>query len=133
MGKSHITGISHSVKSTTDDGYDKIFCVNYLGHFLLTYLLLDVLTRTGSSRIVNVSSLSHAFLPDPLNTTAGLGKERTDPAMDETINDGKDFTILRLYPKLRGYDCSKLAVVLHAKALTARLAGKYWSYHDTLI
>jgi len=34
-------------------------CRNYLGHYLLTMLLLDELKTTVAARIVNVSSLAH--------------------------------------------------------------------------
>ena len=76
---------------------------------------------TGNARIINVSSLSHAFLPDPIDIVAGIKQKEYERGVDRTIND--DESTLRLYPKLSGYECSKLAVVLHAKALTARLTG----------
>lgn len=47
----------------TEDGFEFHFCLNYLGHFLLTNLLLDILKRSGRpgccSRIVNMSSATH--------------------------------------------------------------------------
>lgn len=47
----------------TDDGYESHFAVNFLGHFLLTHLLLPELKAAGeegrNSRIVNVSSIVH--------------------------------------------------------------------------
>ncbi|XP_030745672.1 dehydrogenase/reductase SDR family member on chromosome X [Sitophilus oryzae] len=47
------------------DGYESQFSTNYLGHFLLTHLLLPELKRAGTeksnSRIVNVSSCAHVI------------------------------------------------------------------------
>lgn len=47
------------------DGYESQFSTNYLGHFLLTHLLLPALKKAGTdkaqSRIVNVSSCAHTI------------------------------------------------------------------------
>lgn len=41
----------------TRDGFEQQFAVNYLGHFLLSHLLLPRLVEAGSNaRIVSVSS-----------------------------------------------------------------------------
>lgn len=46
-------------KGVTVDGFDKNYGINYLGHFLLTMLLLPVLMKSRAARIVNVSSVLH--------------------------------------------------------------------------
>lgn len=47
----------------TKDGYEITYQVNFVGHFLLTLLLIPLLTKNGSNppRIINVSSIGHKF------------------------------------------------------------------------
>ncbi|CAG9854171.1 unnamed protein product [Phyllotreta striolata] len=56
-------GIMFGPYIETRDGYESQFSTNYLGHFLLTYLLLPLLEASGKkeekSRIVNVTSCAH--------------------------------------------------------------------------
>lgn len=42
------------VKARSKDGYDLIMATNYLGHFYLAKLLLDVVKKTENARIVSV-------------------------------------------------------------------------------
>jgi NAD(P)-dependent dehydrogenase (short-subunit alcohol dehydrogenase family) len=46
-------------KGLTQNGFELAFGVNYLGHFLLTNLLLPTLKKTKNARIINVSSKVH--------------------------------------------------------------------------
>ncbi|TKS67359.1 Dehydrogenase/reductase SDR family member on chromosome X [Collichthys lucidus] len=56
-------GVMLVPEGRTEDGYEQHFGVNYLGHFLLTWLLLDILKDSGKpgsfSRVVSVSSSAH--------------------------------------------------------------------------
>jgi NAD(P)-dependent dehydrogenase (short-subunit alcohol dehydrogenase family) len=52
-------GIMIPPYSKTEDGFESQFATNYLGHFLLTGLLLDTIIKTPDSRIVSLSSIAH--------------------------------------------------------------------------
>lgn len=52
-------GIMIPPYSKTEDGFESQMGVNYFSHFLLTGLLLDVITATSGSRIVSLASNAH--------------------------------------------------------------------------
>jgi len=52
-------GVAWSPDVVTKDGFNSIIQANYLGHFLLTNLLLNKLKKCRPSRIINVSSGAH--------------------------------------------------------------------------
>ncbi|XP_040912280.1 dehydrogenase/reductase SDR family member on chromosome X-like [Toxotes jaculatrix] len=64
-------GVMLVPEGRTEDGFEQHFGVNYLGHFLLTWLLLDTLKDSGKchhfSRVVNVSSSAHRIGKISLN------------------------------------------------------------------
>ncbi|KAK8503829.1 hypothetical protein V6N13_021615 [Hibiscus sabdariffa] len=93
----------------SEDGIEMTFATNYLGHFLLTKLLLnkmiDTAKQTGvQGRIVNVSSSINGWFSG--NMIRYLGQ----------ISRNK-----REYDGTRAYALSKLANVLHTKELARRL------------
>ncbi|XP_058386262.1 retinol dehydrogenase 13 isoform X3 [Diceros bicornis minor] len=87
---------------TTEDGFEMQFGVNYMGHFLLTNLLLDKLKASAPSRIINLSSLAHV-----------AGHIDFDD-----LNWEK-----RKYDTKAAYCQSKLAIVLFTKELSRQLQG----------
>jgi NAD(P)-dependent dehydrogenase (short-subunit alcohol dehydrogenase family) len=52
-------GIMMVPYGTTEDGFERQFGTNHLGHFALTGMLIDLLSNTPDSRVVNVSSNGH--------------------------------------------------------------------------
>jgi dehydrogenase/reductase SDR family protein X len=60
-----LAGIMFAPYSLTKDGFESQFAVNYLGHFLLTHLLMPRLIAAGkkgqAARILNISSTAHSF------------------------------------------------------------------------
>jgi NAD(P)-dependent dehydrogenase (short-subunit alcohol dehydrogenase family) len=99
-------GIMATPFEMTADGYESQIQTNYLSHWVLTSHLLPLLQKTaatsarGDVRIVNVSSMGH--------------KRATSEGINfEDINLKDSFTFSR-------YAQSKLANILHAKALNKR-------------
>jgi NAD(P)-dependent dehydrogenase (short-subunit alcohol dehydrogenase family) len=64
-------------RQESEDGYELRFAVNYLSGFLLTRLLLPLLTSSAPSRIVNVSSLGQQAIDfDDVMLTSGYEGHR---------------------------------------------------------
>ncbi len=91
----------------TEDGFETTFGVNYLGHFLLTHLLLDTLKSSAPSRIVNVSSVVHA----------GRGDYVPEIHFDDLNFDTRDYSANRAYSE------AKLAVIMSTSHLAQQLEG----------
>lgn len=96
-------GVSFTAKfEKTVDGHEITMQTNYLGHFLLTQLLMPKLEASqDGGRIVNLASLLHLY---------------ADNVNQETLEDKKKFD--RFF---RTYARSKLANVMHAVTLTKRM------------
>ena len=52
-------GVMIPPKTITMDGFELQFEANYLGHFLLTGLLLPTINKTSGARVVSLSSIAH--------------------------------------------------------------------------
>uniref|UniRef100_A0ABD2WPW5 Dehydrogenase with different specificities related to short-chain alcohol dehydrogenase n=1 Tax=Trichogramma kaykai TaxID=54128 RepID=A0ABD2WPW5_9HYME len=99
-------GIMFTPYGETEDGFENQYGVNYLSHFLLTLLLVPLLSKAGTeerySRVVNVSSCAHL-----------LGDIRFDD-----INHKKNFITGEAYAQ------SKLAQLLFTKKLAKLFSEK---------
>lgn len=94
----------------SEDKIEMTFATNYLGHHLMTELLLEKMietaTQTGvDGRIVNVSSVIHSWVRrDRFNFNNMLGPKN--------------------YNGTRAYAQSKMAMIMHAKELTKQLKAR---------
>ncbi len=92
----------------TPEGFERTFAVNYLGPFLLTHELLDVLKASAPSRIINVSS--------------GLsmdGKVNIDDLQGENLTGKKSYS----HARSPFYANTKLMLILYTYELAKRLQG----------
>ncbi|KAM8895481.1 polyprenol dehydrogenase isoform 2-T2 [Lycaon pictus] len=100
------SGVMMVPERTTEDGFEEHFGLNYLGHFLLTNLLLDTLKESGApgrcARVVTVSSATHY-----------IGELDMD-----------DLQGSRCYSPHAAYAQSKLALVLFTYHLQRLLAAQ---------
>jgi NAD(P)-dependent dehydrogenase (short-subunit alcohol dehydrogenase family) len=95
-------GLHSTTRTTNKDGFETVFCVNHLGPFLFTYLLLDKMRQSAPARIIQVNSEGHRF--GGLNL-ADLNWEH------------------RRYTGLQGYGASKIAQLLTVWEFADRLKG----------
>lgn len=95
-------GVFSPRRALTADGFELHFGVMYLGHFLLTQLLLDALRAAPAARVVTVSAWGHRLA--------------------RLEFDDLQFT-RRPYHGVAAYAQAKLAQVVWTQTLAQRLAG----------
>ena len=95
-------GLYSKSNDRTLDGFEINFGVNYLGHFLLTALLIDLMPDNSSSRIISLSSVAHKSGKIYLD----------DPNFENSSSEGK------------AYSQSKLACLMFADELNRRLQSQ---------
>jgi NAD(P)-dependent dehydrogenase (short-subunit alcohol dehydrogenase family) len=93
-------GLTLRKRRETTDGFEMVFGVNHLGHFLLTSLLRDRLVASAPARVVNVASDAHRY------ARRGL--------------DFDDLMATKRYRPFLVYGRSKLANILFTRELARR-------------
>ena len=94
-------GAIHMSRRKSVDGIEMTFALNHLSYFLLTNLLLDVLSASAPARVVNVASAVH----------------------EKAKIDLFDIQAPRRYSGFRAYSRSKLCNLLFTYELARRLEG----------
>ncbi|MDO6438250.1 SDR family NAD(P)-dependent oxidoreductase [Cyclobacterium sp. 1_MG-2023] len=89
-------------KSITTDGHELTFCVNHLGHFLLTYLTLPLLTSGKGGKIISVSSEAH----------------KAANIIEEDLELKNDFSSFKAYANVKLYN------LLFTKSLAEKFSDK---------
>jgi NAD(P)-dependent dehydrogenase (short-subunit alcohol dehydrogenase family) len=89
--------------ATTEDGFERQFGTNHLGHFVLTGLLLPALAKSGHGRVVTVASIAH------------------HGGTDAVVDANQELP----YNPQKTYSQSKLANVLFARELHRQLTERH--------
>jgi len=92
-------------KGVTEDKFELHFGTNYLGHFLLTQLLLKDLRQSAPARIVNIVGNEHLAAK-----TLDFAAVKTEPLSNYSSRKG-------------AYDRSKLALMAFSNYLANKLKG----------
>ena len=94
-------GIMMTPFSLSEDGFENQLATNYLGHFLLTGLLLPLISQVKDSRVVTLSSLAHSW--------SGIQFD--------------DINFEKSYVRSKAYSQSKAACLVFAIELQRRLTA----------
>jgi len=102
-------GAMFNKREVTSEGFERTLAVNYLGPFLLTQELLDLLKSSAPSRIINVSS--------------GLAKNGKVDLND--LQSEKNYRGTKAYSQVRApvYANTKLMLMMFTYELARRLKG----------
>eukprot|EP01050_Picozoa_sp_SAG11_P011484 SAG11_NODE_1217_length_5498_cov_3.519444_5_plen_311_part_00 len=94
----------------TDDGLERVIATNYVGHFLLTELLLPALRASPQGRVISVSSYAM--------NVACLAAKRLPTCLSGEANWHRDATTAT--PNATNYGVSKFMQTAHMDALALR-------------
>ena len=109
-------GLKVEQKVLTEDGFEKTFQSNHLGHFMLTALMFPFLDRQHGARVINLSSIAHKLFSVIANTKE-RGLDLTNLNCEKTLKAG--------WP---AYGTTKLANIMFTQELQRRAdaAGLTW-------
>ena len=100
-------GIMFGDRKLTEDGFESQLATNYLGHFLLSHLMLPVLEKSGQlespARVVNVSSCAHFW---------------------GSWMDFSDLQLSKIYSPEKAYGNSKAAQIMFTSHMSTMLQAR---------
>lgn len=121
----------------SDDGLEMTMAVNHLGAHLLTRLLVDRLIASAPSRVVNVASVAHRFVTqplaaedlwsgaarrgDPTSTAWSLRGAAEETVRREQVQSALPLTVVGGTDPFLQYCRSKLATILFTREAARRL------------
>jgi NAD(P)-dependent dehydrogenase (short-subunit alcohol dehydrogenase family) len=123
-------GLVYTPDIYSKDGLNYVMQANYLGHFLLTNLLLNKLKQCRPSRIINVSSNAHQCKEEQWKRKLTFQFLFVDPPTTEglpTLTNFKTDTMWGSYPP------SKACQILSSYKLKHDLHGNIFIYSSYLI
>ncbi|XP_069136791.1 polyprenol dehydrogenase-like isoform X2 [Argopecten irradians] len=120
-------GIGLHKQEYTGDGYELMFQVNYLSHFLLAAHLLPILKTSGEDcRIVLVSSEAHRFCEFNLDTIQGNQFNEETFGRLTFYGNSKAFQIMQMFSMNRRLKASNVTVTsLHPGMVETELPRNF--------
>lgn len=116
--------INYHEEIKSKHGYDLAFTTNYMGHFLLTKLMLPLFLDTNGGtksivgrRILNVASSYHMGSDGTMLQV----KAHNISTYHDVVPDAARSDILQYYHRKNSYSNNKLAQILHSNELQVRL------------
>lgn len=118
----NLAGGFYFEKQLTTEGIERTFASNYLGHFLLTHLLVDMLKESGPARVLNVVG-NPRFFQNPQIDFADLQKIKRFSPMHALGNAmfARIYSTFELARRLEGTGVT--AVAFHPGAVKSNLAA----------
>jgi|SRR6056297_172280 len=115
-------GVYENSRVITRNGFEKTFQVNYLSHFYLTNMLMDLLMISDKPKIINVASMAH-------NRTIDFDNLQGEKSFNgnDAYGRSKLCNILFTFKLDREYKDSKLITnCLHPGVINTKLLQKGW-------
>ncbi len=111
------------------DNVEKSFYANHIGHFVLTYHLLDLLKASGEARVINLSSAAYA-----LGKAARFFQRNKNLSLMSAYGDGKLANILFTKELAKRYaDAGITAFAVHPGVVKSNFGSNFTGTFQVLM